>query len=356
MSKRSSSQFAVFLADGYSLLGAKPSGSPHEVESVQERTDGLGDSWEASSPTGIRKATFAQEGAFFDDTTNGIHDAFKASTGTSRVVCLGFAGNVIGRVFAGLEGAYGHAYKVLGKLGNLTRADVEYTVTGELNWGVILQEWEAKTGDWNTYANGETVDDYGASSASGGVGYLQVSDLTGFGAFVGKILHSDDGASWSTLITFDNVLSAPTAQRVEVSGTVKRYLSFDGNVFGDASRSPSSSRSPSVSASSSSSPSRSPSLSASASASASISPSASTSISPSSSRSPSASSSPSASDSPSLSRSSSVSPSISASSSLSPSNSISPSQSGSASTSASVSPSSASGSVTVFCGFSRYDV
>lgn len=350
MSKYGSADFDVFLVDGYDLQGTGVQNTTHGVENVLQKTDGLGDDWDEHTPTGKRRGEFSQEGAFFDDTADGAHDLFKNST-TSRIVCVGWAGNVIGRLFAGFEGAYVQAYKVLGKLSGLTNADVTYTITGTADDnGIILQDYEERTGDWNTFAEGNTVDN-GQASSNGGVGYLQVTSIDQFGAFVGKIWHSVDGQVWDTLITFTqiNAASAPTAQRVEVDGTVRRYLCFDGNVFGDASRSPSSSLSPSASvspsasASASLSPSSSlsPSVSASVSASASVSPTAS--ISPSASISPTSSLSPSVSASASVSPSSSLSPSVSASASaspsLSPSSSLSPSVSASASASPSLSPS-----------------
>lgn len=333
--KQGSSAFDVLLVDGYNLLGAKPKNFSWKREAAQERSDGLGDTTEATSPTGITKLSIQQSGAFFDDTTSGMHDALKSKQAIARVLCAGYTGNVIGQKCMGAFGAYTQAYDVLGQIPNLTKANVAYQVSGGLEDGVVLQEWATRNDDWNTAAEAHSVDN-AASSANGGAGYLQVSSFLGVNTGLAIIRHSDDNNTWSTLVTFTVVNGAPVAERIAVAGTVKRYLDFKWFGFGNlsASSSTSASISPSVSASSSASPSRSPS--------ASISPSASTSLSPSASISPSASTSLS----PSSSRSPSVSASASASSSLSPS----------VSASASVSPSSGgqnAGAVTLFCMFAR---
>jgi hypothetical protein len=74
-----------------------------------------------------------------------------------------------------------------------------------------------------------------ASSVNGGAGYQQVSALSGFTGFVGKIRHSADDTTYADLVTFTNVTSAPNAQRVTCAGTVNRYLCFDGDVTGSGS-------------------------------------------------------------------------------------------------------------------------
>ena len=308
MAKYGSSSFSIFLADGYNLLAGKVKNVTQKIEAPQEPTHGLGDSWEASTPTGLRRAVLTQDGAFFDDTANGVHLAFRASQMVSRILCVAWAGNVIGRLFRGIQGTYANAYEVLGTVGQLTKANVIYTISGKVEEGVILQEWATRTVNWNTAVEGNSVDN-SASSANGGTGYLQVSGFSGPNSLTVKIQHAADGggagATWQDLVAFAAVTGAQTAQRVEVTGTVNRWLRVLASGFSNVSPSASTSASisPSVSASSSASPSLSPSSS--------ISPSASTSLSPSSSLSPSRSASASA--SPSLSPSSSISHSASAS-------------------------------------------
>ncbi len=156
--KLGSASWAVFLVDGFDVLAAKLQGLTYKLQANTERVDGLGDTWQKNSPTGISTATLTQSGAFFDDTTNGIHDAFKASTDVLRVVVWALAGNTIGKTLGATQGAYGSTYSVLGKVGNLTKADVTYTVSGQIDDGVILQNQTARTASWNTKTDGSPVD------------------------------------------------------------------------------------------------------------------------------------------------------------------------------------------------------
>jgi hypothetical protein len=153
-----SSQFGVLLVDGYNVLSAKIKDFSHEVEVELEPSDGLGDGWRATLPTGMRKATLTQGGAFFDTTTAGIHDAMKAAPSTVRLVAWAVAGNLIGGLFTACQGAFSVKYAVLSAVGKLTKANVSYQVSGQLDDGVILQHATPKTVDWNTKTDGASVD------------------------------------------------------------------------------------------------------------------------------------------------------------------------------------------------------
>jgi len=72
-----------------------------------------------------------------------------------------------------------------------------------------------------TTGNGSTLDN-GAASAAGAVGYLQIIAVTGTGGTV-KLCHSTDNVTYVDLITFA-ASTAVEAQRVEVSGSVYRYV------------------------------------------------------------------------------------------------------------------------------------
>ncbi len=71
-----------------------------------------------------------------------------------------------------------------------------------------------------------------ANSSNGGVGYLQVTDGSGFTNFVGKVRDSPDDSTWADLATFTDSVLDPFAERITASGVVDRYLAFDGNVTG----------------------------------------------------------------------------------------------------------------------------
>jgi hypothetical protein len=159
--KVSSSQFAAFLIDGYSLLAAKITGGvTHTIKSILEKSTGLGDAWDAMLPTGLQQATIVQSGAFFDDSVNGMHLALgqAGQQATSRLVMAAFAGNTFGAEFVGIQGTYGMAYDVLGAVGLLTKANVSYQISGQVDRGMIVQTWTQKTITWNTKTDGNSID------------------------------------------------------------------------------------------------------------------------------------------------------------------------------------------------------
>lgn len=237
MAGKYGSASAWLLVDGYNLLAAKLQTLRHKIEAITEKTDGLGDAYEAHTPVGVTRLELEQGGAFFDTDTNNIHDAMAGSVPTSpqastRVVCLGFEGQVTGARFYGLSGPFSVAYEVLAQLKALTKANVQYLVSGRLDKGEIVQPLATKAADWQTES---TSVDHGASSANGAVGYQQVTALAGFTGFVGKLRDSADNVTFADLIDFDNVTSAPNVQRKTVAGTVDRYVAYDGNVTGTGS-------------------------------------------------------------------------------------------------------------------------
>lgn len=149
------------LVDGYNLISAKLQSLRYKLSSIMEKSDGCGDLWDEHTPVGKRQLEVAQEGAFFDTSAGNIHAALSGSVpdtpqDTVRIVTMGFAGSVIGQPFLGCEGAYSHSYEVLGERDKLQRANVEYTVGGVVDDGVVLHELSAETGDDTT--EDESVD------------------------------------------------------------------------------------------------------------------------------------------------------------------------------------------------------
>ena len=159
MAKYSSSQFSVFLVDGYNLLGAGVKSVSHKVVNVlQSKVEGLGDAWAAHSATGILRGEFTQQGAFLDDTVLGLHDAFKGLTQTVRILVAAWGGNTIGKMFAGFQGVYEGDYALGPKVAALTLADTTYAVSGQSDRGVIVQNWVQRAASWNTFTDGFPVD------------------------------------------------------------------------------------------------------------------------------------------------------------------------------------------------------
>ncbi len=185
MAKYGSGDVAFFLVDGYDLKGDQTDFSL-QVGAMFEETHGLGDSWREQLPTGVRTADMSQSG-FFDDATDAVNAALSEQQATSRIVMFGVAGNVVGRKFTGLRGAYASTYARTASRNQLHKASATYKVSGQVDEGVILQEDEVKTVDWNNE---------GADSASSAT------------------------------------RTANGAQELSVAGTVNRHLAFDGNVTG----------------------------------------------------------------------------------------------------------------------------
>lgn len=223
MSKYGSAQAKVFLVDGFSLLAAKVKEIRYKIISEREETTGAGDAYKAFCPTGVQSAELAQSGAFFDTNTDNIHDEMSVNQGVVRVVCLGLEDNIIGRGFIGFEGAFAAEYEVLSEVKALTKANVTYDVTGDVDAnGLILHELSAETADDDT--EDESVDNL-ASSANGGVGYLQIEAMTlgGYTNVVIALRDSTDDITFADLATF-TAATARTAERITFSGTVERYL------------------------------------------------------------------------------------------------------------------------------------
>jgi hypothetical protein len=235
MAKYGPASFGVLLVDGYNVLAQKVQDFTHKISAPMERSHGLGDATFAKAPVGLSQLAVTQAGAFFDDTTNRLHTLLSpaGATAVSRTLVAAFTGNTIGQLFLGASGVYGSAYDVLSQTEKLTKANVTYDVTGALDRGVVLHAHGARTADWT----GTAVDN-AASTANGGVGYLQVSDFATFTGAVIVIQHSTDNSVWADLVTFTNVTSAPNAQRITVAGTVNRYLRANGDVTGSGSITP----------------------------------------------------------------------------------------------------------------------
>lgn len=142
-----------------------------------------------------------------------------------------------------------------GTLGNAgaacTSLQVNYDPTraadGSLTIGVALQsdgygiEWGEQLTDWlrtDTAATNGTGFDGGASSSFGAQFYLQMTAVAGTSCTV-KIQDSADNSSWADLsgAAFSAVLAgAVSAQRIAVTGTVRRYLrAVSSGTFSSAS-------------------------------------------------------------------------------------------------------------------------
>lgn len=147
---------SVFLlVDGYNMMANKVKSLRHKVQSILEQSDGLGDSWEEHTPVGQLRAEVAQEGAYYDTDTLRSHAALSGSVPSTpqasvRIVSLGFAGQTAGESFMGFEGDFTMNYEVLATRGELQKVNTTHQVSGQADYGQIIQELATKTSDWDT--------------------------------------------------------------------------------------------------------------------------------------------------------------------------------------------------------------
>lgn len=106
------------------------------IESIQQLTHALGDSWEESTPTGIRRVPPIEIEGYFDDTaTTGPHTVVRVTdddidpNGSTRTLSI-VVGN--SKTFSGETRLA--AYKVLGQNGNLTKFKATIQPTGAFTW------------------------------------------------------------------------------------------------------------------------------------------------------------------------------------------------------------------------------
>lgn len=221
MTTYGSDKVAFLLVDGYSVLGQTTT-VDHTVTAELEDTTPLGTEWQEQAAAGIKRAQFNQNG-FFNDDTDSVNDALNGSSGQQRVLAFGVEGNVAGQGFTGYSGAVQVNYARVATVGQVHKANASYQSSGEVDEGVILHELSAETAAGDTEADGY---DGGASSAAGGAAYLQVTALTldGYDNIDVAILDSADDVTYAEVAAFTVVTEAPAAERVEVAGTVERYL------------------------------------------------------------------------------------------------------------------------------------
>jgi hypothetical protein len=120
------------------------------------------------------------------------------------------------------------SYEVSGAVADVVQTSAEFQSTDGVEHGKILSSGAAIS----STGNGTSVDNT-ASSTNGGVGFLSVPTNTRNGNITVKVQESADNSSFADLVTFTVVTSTQkTSERVEVTGTVARYLRVSYTVAG----------------------------------------------------------------------------------------------------------------------------
>ena len=238
MVRYGSDQVGFILQGGRNLL-ADLTVVTIDREAIIEETMVLGDSDEQHAAVGVNKAIISQEG-FYDDDTDRINDALVGLT--EEVACIGYAGNAlpsggVARPCVGIKGQLQTTYVRAASRNELHKASAAYVANGIVEELVLLAHHVARTSDpGDTESNSH---DNAASSASGGAAYLQVSALTlgGYTSVQVTIRDSADDAAWLDHAdgAFAVVTTAPQAQRIALTGTIRRYTAIDWDFVGAGS-------------------------------------------------------------------------------------------------------------------------
>ncbi len=191
--------------------------------SVDEETDKLdattlsndGDKeWEI----GLRDGTAEASGLYDDTDVTGI-DAIMDATRRQPSQQLVYLprGDSIGR-YGEVVTSFATKYSVKSVVTDLNKIDLSFQGGGN---GIDIIRVLHPLGQEGSSSNTSAVDN-SAGTSNGGVGVIQTTDLTA-GSFTCKIQHSTDNSAWVDLITF-TALAENTHERIEVAGTVNRYL------------------------------------------------------------------------------------------------------------------------------------
>jgi len=167
---------------------------------------------------GRRDATASLEG-LVADSVDGLTLSFMEDLETDPTllnVCP--QGDVLGNVAYGLRGR-------LTTLDLETPADDIFAITNELQSQVGRDRLLVQHTLSTEVASGQSasIDNTVVSTLNGGVGYLQVPDITGITNLSVLIEDSADNSAFATILTFPGVTADRGRLRVEITGTVRRY-------------------------------------------------------------------------------------------------------------------------------------
>lgn len=178
---------------------------------------------------GLMDGTISLSGMFEGTADTGTDDYFSGALGgtNKQKVIVATSGHSVGARAVMLQ-SDSTSYEVSGSIGDVVQTSAEFQASSGEEHGVILSSGAAVT----TTGNGTSVDN-GAASTNGGVGYISVPVNTRNGNVTVKVQASADNSTFTDLITFTVVSSATkTSERVEVTGTIARYLRVSYTVAG----------------------------------------------------------------------------------------------------------------------------
>lgn len=169
---------------------------------------------------GLKDGTMSVSG-MFDGAEGAVDEVISTSLGsaTAGYTTIAPEGLTIGKASYSCQ-ARKTSYEVSSPVGDVVSTSMSIQADGGIDRGVLLGAATAVT------STGEGAgQDGGAASSDGAAGYLHVTANTRDGSSTFKVQHSADNVTYADLITFTAVgSSTTTSEKVEVTGTVNRYV------------------------------------------------------------------------------------------------------------------------------------
>jgi hypothetical protein len=179
--------------------------------------------------TGHTDGTISLSGMFEGTADTGTDDYFSSVLGgaTKQKVIVALEGHILGGRIVAIESDT-TSYEVSSPIGDVVQASAEFQATEGVGHGVLVSNGSALS----TTGTGTSVDN-GVATTNGGVGFLSIPVNTRNGDITVKIQASADNSTFADLVSFTAVSGTTvSSQRIEVTGTVARYLRVNYTVAG----------------------------------------------------------------------------------------------------------------------------
>jgi hypothetical protein len=201
--------------NAYDLTGLYRKAS---IEATREVADATGfNQAEKSYVAGLGDATLSLEG-MFDSAVNSIDAVLdEALSADPTIIAVCPQGDTLGNVAYGVSSAQTKYSIDTSKDAVASLAhEVQSTVGADRLLVHHIIATEVASGQASSIDNG-------AATSNGGVGYLEVFAISGISSLSVVVEDSADNSSFATILTFSAVTTSRVAQRVAITGTVRRY-------------------------------------------------------------------------------------------------------------------------------------
>ena len=207
-------QTRIYL-NGYNLTGFfRKSSSELTRETAESTVFGLDDK---TYLAGVKDATASLEG-LFDNAADGVEEVLLAALNADPTILnILPQGDAIGNVAHGLT-SLETKYALDASKDDVVSLNTELQSTAGRDRLLVHHALGSEV------ASGQSASiDNGAATTNGGVGYIHVPDIAGITNLSVLIEDSADNSAWATILTFAGVTADRGRQRVEITGTVRRY-------------------------------------------------------------------------------------------------------------------------------------